>query len=88
MALDPALLAVLVCPLTRAPLLYVPAAPGEAESLLSVAGRRRYPIDGGVPVLLIAEASELSEAEVDRLRRRAEQAAAAERAAASRSGQL
>jgi uncharacterized protein len=87
MALDPALLAVLVCPLTKAPLLYVPAAGSEAESLISVAGRRRYPIDSGVPVLLIASASDLSEVEVDRLRRRAELAAAAEPSAAS-SGQL
>jgi uncharacterized protein YbaR (Trm112 family) len=74
MALDPVLLAVLVCPLTKASLLYVPSTEREPECLLSVAGRRRYPIDGGVPVLLIAEASVLAESEVDRLRRRAEQA--------------
>lgn len=81
MALQPALLAVLVCPLTKTPLLYVPAAEREPESLLSVAGRRRYPIDGGVPVLLIGEATELAEAEIERLRLRAESAAAAEAAA-------
>jgi uncharacterized protein len=72
MALQPALLAVLVCPLTKAPLLHVPGDEREPECLLSVAGRRRYPIDGGVPVLLIGEATELSELEIERLRRRAE----------------
>lgn len=62
----------LACPVSRGPLLYVPAEGGEPECLLSVQGRRRYPIDGGVAVLLAAESTPLSELELQRLRRRAE----------------
>lgn len=68
---DPALLAVLVCPATRTPLLYVPAAEGEPACLLAPAGGRRYAIDGGVPVLLVDEAVTLTELEVTRLQARA-----------------
>lgn len=71
MDFDPELLAVLVCPATRTPLLYVPAAAGEPACLLAPEGRRRYAIDGGVPVLLVSEAILISESEVARLRARA-----------------
>ncbi len=65
---DPALLAVLVCPLTKTPLLYVEASGDAPAHLVSIAGRLRYPIDGGVPVLLLSEASALSDAEIDAAR--------------------
>lgn len=70
-AFAPSLVAVLACPRTRTPLLYVPAAEGEPECLLSVAAQLRYPIDGGVAVLLTAEATAVSALELERLRARA-----------------
>ena len=51
-ALDPELLAILVCPLTRGPLRYDPAA-GE---LISDEARLAYPVRDGVPVMLVEEA--------------------------------
>jgi uncharacterized protein YbaR (Trm112 family) len=52
MSLDPALLAKLVCPLTRSPL-HLDVAAGE---LISEAARLAYPIRDGVPVLLVEQA--------------------------------
>lgn len=52
MSLDPELLAVLVCPLTRTPLRYDEAA-GE---LVSEAAGLAYPVRDGVPVMLVEEA--------------------------------
>jgi uncharacterized protein YbaR (Trm112 family) len=54
-AIDPDLLAILVCPLTRTPLSY-DAAAGE---LISAAAGLAYPIRQGVPVLLVEEARPL-----------------------------
>lgn len=54
--------------MTKAPLLYVAASGDAPEHLVSLAGRLRYPIDGGVPVLLLSEASALSDAEIDAAR--------------------
>lgn len=51
-SLDPALLALLVCPLTRGALRYDPA----AEELISDAAQLAYPVRDGVPVLLVEEA--------------------------------
>ncbi|MBV9841826.1 MAG: Trm112 family protein [Sphingomonadaceae bacterium] len=51
-SLDPALLAVLVCPLTRGPLRYDP----QAEELISDAAQLAYPVRDGVPVMLVEEA--------------------------------
>ncbi|MGN6514805.1 MAG: Trm112 family protein [Rhizomicrobium sp.] len=56
---DPRLLAMLVCPVTRMPLVY-DRANGE---LVSKAAGLAYPIRGGVPILLEGEARELSEKE-------------------------
>ncbi len=53
--IDPDLLAILVCPLTRAPLRH-DAAAGE---LISDAAGLAYPVRGGVPVLLVEEARRL-----------------------------
>ena len=51
-SLDPALLAILVCPATRTPLRY-DAAAGE---LISEAAGLAYPVRDGVPVMLVEEA--------------------------------
>jgi uncharacterized protein YbaR (Trm112 family) len=58
-ALDPRLLEVLVCPVTRTPLTY-DRARGE---LISKAARLAYPVRDGVPVMLPEEARPLAEGE-------------------------
>ena len=50
--IDPQLLAVLVCPITRTALIYDEA----AQELISEAAGVAYPIRQGVPVMLIEEA--------------------------------
>ena len=50
--IDPNLLAILVCPITRTPLIYDEA----AQELISEAAGVAYPIRRGVPVMLIEEA--------------------------------
>lgn len=55
MSLDPALLAILVCPVTRTPLDY-DVASGE---LVSLAAGLAFPIKDGVPILLVEEARAL-----------------------------
>jgi uncharacterized protein len=73
--LAPDLLEILVCPQSKAPLVHFPR--GEtgddeaAEFLLCAASRLRYRVDEGVAVLLVEEAEELAEAEVERLLARA-----------------
>ncbi len=61
--LSPDLLAVLVCPVSKQPLVYVPG----DEVLVCVSSRLRYRIDNGVPVMLAEEAQTLSESEVSQL---------------------
>jgi uncharacterized protein YbaR (Trm112 family) len=56
---DPRLLEILVCPVTRGPLEY-DRAKGE---LVSRSGRLAYPIRDGVPIMLPEEARELGEGE-------------------------
>lgn len=48
--IDPELLKLLVCPLTRSPLKL------EGEELVGSVGGLRYPIREGIPILLIDEA--------------------------------
>ena len=50
--IDPQLLAVLVCPITRTALIYDEA----AQELISEAAGVAYPIRQGTPVMLIEEA--------------------------------
>lgn len=50
--IDPEFLAVLVCPITRTPLIYDEA----AQELISEAAGVAYPIRQGTPVMLIEEA--------------------------------
>jgi uncharacterized protein YbaR (Trm112 family) len=66
MTVDPKLLEILVCPLTRTTLRY----DRERQELLSRAAGLAYPIRGGVPVMLPAEARELNEEERDGLKPR------------------
>lgn len=54
---DPALIARLVCPITRTPLRY----DEDAQELISDAAGLAYPIRDGVPVMLIEEARPLNE---------------------------
>jgi uncharacterized protein len=54
--IDPELLAILVCPITRTPLIYDEA----AQELISEAAGVAYPIRQGTPVMLIEEARALS----------------------------
>ncbi len=51
MTLDPALLAMLVCPATRTPLRY----DRQRQELVSKAAGLAYPVRDGVPVMLIEE---------------------------------
>ena len=61
MALDPKLLEILVCPVSKAPLLHRK----EADELWCVASGLAYPIRDGIPVLLADEARELTREELD-----------------------
>jgi uncharacterized protein YbaR (Trm112 family) len=54
--LDPALLAILVCPMTRVPLRLDEA----AQELVADRAGLAYPIRDGVPILLIEEAREFT----------------------------
>ena len=56
---DPRLLEVLVCPVTRGPLDY----DRERGELISRGGRLAYPIRDGVPIMLVEEARPLDEGE-------------------------
>ena len=54
-AIDPELLAILVCPLTRTPLRWDP----EKSELVSDAARLAYPVRDGTPIMLVEEARKL-----------------------------
>ncbi len=54
-AIDPRLLEILVCPLTKTRLRYDAA----AQELVSDAAGLAYPIRDGVPIMLIEEAREI-----------------------------
>lgn len=55
-AIDPRLLEILVCPLTKTRLRYDAA----AQELVSDAAGLAYPIRDGVPIMLVEEAREFS----------------------------
>ena len=57
--IDPRLLEILVCPLTKGPLRYDRA----AQELVSVQAGLAYPIRDGIPIMLADEARPLDEAE-------------------------
>ena len=56
---DPRLLEILVCPLTKATLRY----DREAQELVSVEAGLAYPIRDGIPIMLVDEARQLDDAE-------------------------
>jgi uncharacterized protein YbaR (Trm112 family) len=58
-SVDPRLLEILVCPVTRSPLRY----DRERGELISAAARLAYPIRDGVPIMLPDEARTLEEGE-------------------------
>lgn len=61
--MDKKLLDLLVCPVTKGPLIY----DKEKGELISRAARLAYPIRDGIPVMLEDEAREISEEEAERL---------------------
>ncbi|MBP6096039.1 MAG: Trm112 family protein [Methyloversatilis sp.] len=62
--MDPRLLEILVCPVTKAPLVL----DRTRNELQCKASRLAYPIRDGIPVMLEEEAREMSEEEVAALR--------------------
>lgn len=59
MALDPRLLAVLACPVDKGPLYYL----GDDGGLYNPRLRRKYLVNGGIPVMLPDEAESVSDAD-------------------------
>ncbi len=63
--MDAKLLEILVCPVTKGPLV----CDRERQELLSASARLAYPIRDGIPVLLEDEARKLTPEEVEALRK-------------------
>lgn len=63
--MDKKLLELLVCPVTKGPLIYDKT----ANELISKSARLAYPIEDGIPVMLEEEARVLSDEEVEKLGR-------------------
>ena len=59
--MDPKLLELLVCPVTKGPLTY----DREPQELVSRSARLAYPVHDGIPVLLENEARTLSDDELE-----------------------
>ena len=59
--MDPKLLEILVCPVTKGPLIY----DREKQELISKSARLAYPIRDGIPVMLEDEARRLEPAEYE-----------------------
>jgi len=62
--MDKRLLDILVCPVTKAPLVW----DADKQELLCKASRLAYPVRDGIPVMLEDQARPLSDDEVARLR--------------------
>jgi uncharacterized protein len=60
--MDAKLLEILVCPVTKGPLIYDKA----RQELISKSARLAYPIKDGIPVMLEDEARKLTPEEVER----------------------
>jgi uncharacterized protein len=60
--MDPKLLEILVCPVTKGPLIYDKS----RQELISRSARLAYPIKDGIPVMLEDEARKLTPEEVER----------------------
>jgi uncharacterized protein YbaR (Trm112 family) len=61
--MDNKLLELLVCPVTKGPLVW----DKDRQELLSRSARLAYPVRNGIPILLENEARPLSDAEIDAL---------------------
>lgn len=61
--MDKKLLEILVCPVTKGPLIY----DKEKQELISRSARLAYPIRDGIPVMLEEEARTLSTEELEKL---------------------
>ena len=61
--IDPKLLEILVCPLTKSTLRY----DRDAQELISIEAGLAYPIRDGIPIMLVDEARPLDDAEKARL---------------------
>ena len=61
--MDPKLLELLVCPVTKGPLDF----DRERQELISRSARLAYPVRDGIPVMLEVEARTLSDAELEAL---------------------
>ena len=61
-AVDPKLLEILVCPLTKGPLIY----DARKQELLSKQAGIAYPIRDGIPIMLADEARPLTDDEIRR----------------------
>lgn len=59
--MDPKLLEILVCPVTKGPLIY----DKERQELVSKSARLAYPIRDGIPVMLEEEARRLEPSEYE-----------------------
>ena len=57
---DPKLLEILVCPMTKAALIY----DAQKQELISKSARLAYPIRNGIPIMLTDEARELTDDEL------------------------
>ncbi|MFT3843170.1 MAG: Trm112 family protein [Myxococcaceae bacterium] len=67
MALDPTLLEILACPEDKGPLLYFAA----ENALYNPRLKRRYAVKDDIPVMLVEESEQVSQAEHDRLMKKA-----------------
>ncbi|WP_040855012.1 Trm112 family protein [Thiorhodovibrio frisius] len=63
--MDKRLLEILVCPVTKGPLVF----DKDKSELISISGRLAYPIRNDIPVMLEDEARQLSEDEAEALRK-------------------
>ena len=68
MSLDPLLLDVLACPVDKGPLLWFE----DEDILYNPRLKKSYRVEDGVPVMLVDEAADVSDAEHDRLTAKAE----------------
>ena len=55
---DPKLLEILVCPLTKGPLIY----DAKAQELISKSASLAFPIRDGIPIMLLDEARDIDDA--------------------------
>lgn len=65
--MDKKLLDILVCPVTKGPLIYEK----QKQELISVSAALAYPVRDGIPIMLEDEARHLSAEEVEHYRERA-----------------